>query len=97
MTTFDVRHRASVSRRVLVFGAALAAGAGAGLAPAPAVAQTKVSQKLVSYQATPKGAARCDNCLQWQAPSSCKLVQGAIAASGWCSLYGLNPKHGTAE
>ena len=54
---------------------------------APAAAATKLPQKAVHYQPQPKGKARCDTCLQWQAPKACKLVAGDIAPSGWCSLY----------
>ena len=77
-----------VSRRDFLFVAA-GGGAmlGASLIAAPASAATKMPQKAVSYQATPKGKARCDNCSLWQSPDACKLVDGSIAASGWCVLY----------
>ena len=81
--------RARVSRRDFLFVATVGSGAaiGASLIGAPAYAANKIPQKAVSYQTTPKGKLRCDNCALWQAPSSCKLVDGTIAASGWCSLY----------
>jgi hypothetical protein len=77
------------SRRDFLFVAAAGGGAvlGAGLIAAPASAATKMSQKAVSYQGTPKGKSRCDNCALWQAPDACKLVESPIAASGWCVLY----------
>ena len=85
----------NVSRRGVVRGAALLAG-GSALAAAgltgPAFARSKLAQSAVSYQDKPKGRARCDNCTQWEAPSSCKLVEGAISPSGWCTLYAPNPK-----
>jgi len=79
----------SFSRRDFLFVSAVGGGAvlGASLVPAPAAAATKMPQKAVSYQTTPKGKSRCDNCALWQTPSSCKLVDGTIAASGWCVLY----------
>jgi anaerobic selenocysteine-containing dehydrogenase len=79
----------AVSRRDFLRVAAVGGGAvlGASLIAAPAAASTKMPQKAVSYQATPKGKARCDNCSLWQPQSSCKLVDGTIAASGWCVLY----------
>jgi hypothetical protein len=46
-----------------------------------------MSPKAMQYQPTPKGKQRCDNCANFQAPSSCKLVDGTIAPSGWCILY----------
>lgn len=78
-----------VSRRDFLFVAAAGGGAvvGATLLPARASAATKMPQKAVSYQATPKGKARCDNCSLFEGPSACKLVDGPIAASGWCVLY----------
>ena len=80
------------SRRSVLWGAVLALGGGAlvgvGLSPARVEAQTpKRTQKVVQYKTTPKGRSRCDNCSQWQAPSSCKIVQGTIAPAGWCSAY----------
>lgn len=47
----------------------------------------QMSQKSVSYQATPKGPLRCDNCKLWQPPNACKSVEGAISPSGWCAIY----------
>jgi len=91
MTTSNGWQSLNLSRRGLLSGVALAAGGGAllgaGLSANIAVAANKVPQKTVSYQPTPKGNARCDNCAQWQPPSSCKLVAGAISPSGWCSIY----------
>ena len=60
---------------------------GASLTSTPAFASNKIPQKAVSYQPTPKGDQRCDNCALWQPPGSCKLVQDPIGASGWCTLY----------
>ena len=80
-----------VSRRRLICGAGLLAG-GVGLVAFPAAAQTKVSKAIANYQSSPKGAARCDGCTQWQGPSSCKVVQGVISPSGWCQLYAPKPK-----
>ena len=79
----------AVSRRRLLRDGAFFAGgavvAGGILIAAPASAKT--SQKGVAYQATPKGAARCDKCSFWQPPASCKVVAGTISPSGWCNLY----------
>jgi len=86
MTVSDTGEPTGVSRRKLFGVAALAVGAATAIA-LPAQAQTKVSQKLSNYQATPKGKAQCDGCAQWQAPASCKVVAGTIAPTGWCSLY----------
>ena len=44
----------------------------------------KVSQQAVKYQDTPKGEQRRGNCVQFEAPSTCKTVDGTVAAQGWC-------------
>jgi hypothetical protein len=47
----------------------------------------KASQKIVKYQDTPKGERRCENCELFEAPSSCKTVDGTVAPQGWCIVY----------
>jgi anaerobic selenocysteine-containing dehydrogenase len=81
-TTLDLSRR-GVLRAVVMAGAATAAVAVARVADAA----TKMSQKAAHYQDTPHGKARCDNCTSWAAPDGCKLVDGKIAAAGWCLLY----------
>jgi len=56
-----------------------------------AVGQTKASQKAVGYQDMPKGSQQCDNCTQFAAPASCKVVDGNIAPAGWCKMYVKKP------
>jgi hypothetical protein len=75
-----------------------AGAAGASIAGGTAVIGTstaayaaKVSQKIVKYQDTPKGDQRCDNCELFEAPSSCKNVDGPVAAQGWCIVYRKKP------
>jgi hypothetical protein len=73
-------------RQVLTIAAGTAgasiAGATAVLGTSTAAQAAKVSQKIVKYQDTPKGEQRCDNCDLFEAPSSCKNVDGTIAAHG---------------
>jgi len=82
---------AELSRRSLLRNVALAGGAAVlgttVSANRAAAAQAKVPQKVVAYQDTPKGDLRCDNCAQFEAPSSCKVVDGTISPSGWCKVY----------
>jgi len=82
-------HRGRVSRRDFLFVAAAGGGAmlGAGLLEAPASASNKMSPRAMSYRPSPNGNQRCDNCANFQPPTSCKLVDGSIAPSGWCILY----------
>jgi len=81
-----------ISRRRVLTIAATAAGA--SITGATAVIGTstpaqaaKAPQKVVKYQDTPKGEQRCDNCDLFEAPSSCKNVDGIIAPQGWCIVY----------
>ncbi|HUL64363.1 MAG TPA: high-potential iron-sulfur protein [Burkholderiaceae bacterium] len=54
-------------------------------------AQTKVSQAQAQYQDKPKNGQQCDGCAQFEAPSSCKLVDGKIAPQGWCMFFVKKP------
>ncbi len=88
-----------LSRRSLLRNATFAAGGATVLGSAAIVtranaADTKVAQKAVAYQDTPKGPQRCDNCTYFEPPSSCKVVAGVISPSGWCQLYAKKPTAG---
>ena len=75
-----------VSRRdFLVVAVGSGAIVGVGLTASPAVA--KMAPKAASYQPTPKGDQSCASCANFQPPASCKLVDGSISPSGWCTLY----------
>ena len=77
-------------RRVLaiVAGTASALGMSAGaIIGTSAPAYAKVPQKAVKYQDTPKGDQSCENCVQFEAPSTCKTVDGTVSSQGWCSVY----------
>ena len=77
----------NLSRRTFVAGSVGLIG-GATLLQRTAAAQTKSSQAEAKYQATPKGEAKCANCTYFEAGSkSCKVVDGTVAAEGWCELY----------
>ncbi len=73
-----------VSRRTVLFAAA---GAVPALAMMTGGAQAKMAPAAVHYQATPKDGKQCDGCNFFVAPNSCKMVDGDIAAAGWCSLW----------
>ena len=87
---------AALSRRSILRNLAISAGGAAVLATTvagsrDAAAQTKATQQAVGYQDTPHGAQRCDNCLQFEPPASCKTVQGTVAPAGWCKVYVKKP------
>jgi len=80
-----------ISRRVLLTGTALALGAAAATtAVLQATAGQKITQADAKYQGTPKGDQRCDGCISFQPPNTCKFVQGDISPSGWCQLFARN-------
>lgn len=81
----------SISRRAWLGGAALVVGAGA-ICMMSSSAMAKASQADAKYQGEPKGELKCSNCVHFEAPSSCKVVDGSISENGWCALYAAKPK-----
>lgn len=73
-----------VSRRVVLQAGVFAVAAGL---TGRAAAQSKIAQNLVQYQDKPKGDQQCDKCMQFEAPSSCKVVAGTISPKGWCAAF----------
>lgn len=81
-----------ISRRRVLVVALGAAGAGAAIVGAVTPAQAaKAPQKAVKYQGTPKGDQSCENCALFEAPSSCKTVDGTVSPQGWCMVYAKKP------
>lgn len=76
----------AMSRRSLLQVAA-AAGAIPVLALGARPAAAKMSQSGVGYQDSPHGASNCGNCKLFEAPASCKTVDGTISANGWCKIW----------
>jgi hypothetical protein len=52
-----------------------------------ASAQEKVEKANAKYQDNPNGQQRCEICLQFEPPGSCKLVAGKISPHGWCQFF----------
>jgi hypothetical protein len=84
-----------MSRRMLIERMALAVGGGlAVLRARPAVAvdqeiddKDKINHKEAQYQQQPKGQQRCEICLQFNPPNTCKIVQAPINPKGWCQFF----------
>ena len=76
------------SRRTVLIAAA---GAAPLLALMSSEGQAKLAPAAVKYQTTPKDDHQCDGCVQFVAPNSCKLVDGEISPTGWCSLWVKKP------
>jgi len=76
-------------RVVLRTGLAALGGAAATAARANQhTAQTKIAQKVVQYQETPKGDQKCSICVNFEPPNACKIVEGTINPNGWCIAFG---------
>ena len=83
---FETNRRQLIGRVTLVLGAAGFLG-GTLAARGAAAATAKLPPNEIGYQPSPKGAARCELCANWQAPNACKVVAGTISPSGWCGLF----------
>jgi high potential iron-sulfur protein len=87
----SLQSRAPTRRIILLRGAAYAAGAAAVLGAVSRADAAKMAQTAAAYQATPKGLQQCDNCLLFQAPKACQIVDGEIGPSGWCKFWAKKP------
>jgi len=77
-----------LSRRCLLQRVACAAGTAAVLGASNNMANAgKMTQGSVGYKGSPNGSEDCSNCRLFQAPSSCKSVEGTVSASGWCRIW----------
>ena len=78
--------REGISRRRLV-GRAVLGVIAVGAATKRAVAQQKVSKSEAKYENEPRGQQRCEICVNFQPPSSCRFVDGQINPKGWCEFF----------
>jgi hypothetical protein len=76
-----------LSRRGLFRQAAAMIGGIAAVLATGSQAIAKMAQKAAGYQLTPKGDQSCATCALFKAPASCTLVDGDIAAAGWCRFF----------
>ena len=79
-----------LSRRSLLLSAVGAIGVLAATLN-PALAQPKISKVAVNYQDHPDGDKRCDKCIQFQPPDTCKVVEGTISPQGSCRIFMPGP------
>jgi hypothetical protein len=52
-------------------------------------ADEKLSKQQAKYQDSPKGIQMCATCSLFEAPHSCKVVEGDVSPSGWCKAYAM--------
>lgn len=74
-------------RTILLRSVACAAGAAALLQSAKYANAGKMARSAAAYQDSPKGPQECSNCAFFEAPSTCKVVDGNISPSAWCKLW----------
>jgi hypothetical protein len=85
----ETSSNSGVSRRSVLIAAA---GAAPLIALTGREAQAKLAMTAVKYQTEPgKDGHQCDGCNFFVAPNSCKLVDGDIAPTGWCTLWVKKP------
>jgi hypothetical protein len=83
----------TISRRRLMKRAGLAAIAlggtlaGLGRFGRARAEGERITQAQAQYRPRPNGIQRCEICLQFAPPKSCKLVAGEISPKGWCRFF----------
>lgn len=79
----------ALSRRLLLQKTMASLGAAAMIATQTksASAAIKISKAAVAYQDHPQGDKRCGKCLQFQAPDTCKMVDGPVSPQGFCRIF----------
>lgn len=86
----EMKHRsAPCSRRGLLIGAVAAVGTVvvAAADATRAAAADKISEQAVAYQDHPEGDKDCSRCVNFQPPSSCRIVDGTISPHGYCRIF----------
>ncbi len=76
--------RRSALKSTLLLAGAACAGT---LAGKNALAQQKASKEAMKYQDKPNGDQKCSNCMQFEPPASCKVVDGKISPDGYCIAF----------
>jgi hypothetical protein len=56
---------------------------------APTRASEKMTRRQAEYQDTPNGIYSCAVCTLFEAPKSCKVVDGEVSRDGWCKAFAL--------
>lgn len=50
-------------------------------------AQAKAPKAAMKYQDQPNKDQKCSNCMQFEPPDSCKVVEGKISPDGYCIAW----------
>ena len=79
-----ITRRSMLRGAVLLATGTLAAGV---IQMKPAHAQAKMSKADAKYQDTPKDGQKCSDCVYFQKPNKCAVVEGDISPEGWTILF----------
>jgi hypothetical protein len=77
------------ARRKAVGAVVKAVSAGLLFQITPAQASEKMTRQQAQYQDTPKGIYSCELCSLFEAPKSCKVVEGEVSKDGWCKAFAM--------
>lgn len=83
------KHRMDGSRRKIIRAAMAGFSAGLLSRISGAAASNKMTRQQAEYQDSPNGLYSCGMCTQFEAPKSCKVVDGDISSDGWCKAFVL--------
>jgi hypothetical protein len=78
-----------IDRRRVMGAVAKGVSAGLLLRFSQAQASDKMTPQQAEYQDTPKGIFSCGMCTLFEAPKSCKVVEGDVSRDGWCKAFAL--------
>lgn len=78
-----------LSRRDVLRAAVLLAGTSlaAAMGDAAHAQPKKASKDAMKYQDKPNGDKQCSNCLHFQPPAGCAIVEGTVAPQGYCIAW----------
>jgi hypothetical protein len=75
------------SRRSVLRGALFVATGTLAAGVIPLAHAQKAGKVDVKYQDAAKDGQKCADCVYFQAPDKCGVVEGAISPNGWCVMY----------
>jgi hypothetical protein len=86
MDKFGNAVSAKISRRMMLAGG-VAVGSASMVAATGAKAMIKVSQASVGYETGATAGHNCGACKLFEAPSSCRFVEGPISPDCSCRIW----------
>jgi hypothetical protein len=84
-----VGKRIDGSRRQLIRATVGGISAGLMFRISRAGASDRMTRQQAKYQDSPNGLYSCGMCTLFEAPKSCRVVEGDISSDGWCEAFVL--------